>query len=61
VSESATAPHGPFLTIAQVAALLGVNERTVRRRIAAGQLPAVQLGGRRSQRPDPDRGGRNQP
>jgi excisionase family DNA binding protein len=33
------------LTIAATARLLGVSELTVRRRIRAGTLPAVQIGG----------------
>jgi excisionase family DNA binding protein len=45
---SATASPRPLITVAQVAALLGVNEKTVRRKIAAGEIPAVQLGGRRA-------------
>jgi excisionase family DNA binding protein len=44
----ALAPHGPLLTVAQVALLLGVDEKTVRRKIARGEIPAVQLGGRRA-------------
>lgn len=34
----------PLLTIRQAAEVLGVSERTVRRRIASGELLAVQLG-----------------
>jgi excisionase family DNA binding protein len=34
-----------FLSIAEVAAELGVSAVTIRRKIAAGELPAVQLGG----------------
>jgi excisionase family DNA binding protein len=45
---SASAPTRPLATVKEVAALLGVDEKTVRRKIAAGQSPAVQLGGRRS-------------
>ena len=37
-----------LLTIAEVSERLGVTRRTVQRKIAAGELPAVQLGGRRS-------------
>ena len=41
--------HEPrFLTVAEVAKRLHVSEDTVRRRIASGDLPAVQFGGRRS-------------
>jgi excisionase family DNA binding protein len=44
-----TAAHeSEFLTIAQVAERLGVSVATVRRKIAAGYLPATQLGGKRS-------------
>jgi excisionase family DNA binding protein len=38
-------PESEFLSIAEVAMELGVSAPTVRRKIAAGQLPAVQLGG----------------
>jgi excisionase family DNA binding protein len=34
-----------FLTVAETADLLGVHQNTVRRKIAVGELPAVQLGG----------------
>jgi excisionase family DNA binding protein len=34
-----------YLTVADVAAELACSEPTVRRRIRAGELPAVQLGG----------------
>lgn len=34
-----------WLTVAEVAAELACSEPTVRRRIRAGELPAVQLGG----------------
>jgi excisionase family DNA binding protein len=40
-------------TRAQVAAVLGVSVRTVERRIAAGQLPVVGLGGRVVRLPAP--------
>ena len=33
-----------YLTVAEVAALLGVNHKTVRGEIASGRLPAVQVG-----------------
>jgi excisionase family DNA binding protein len=35
-------------TVSEVADLLGVNHQTVRRKIAQGEIPAVQLGGRGS-------------
>src|SRR4051794_33268110 len=37
--------HEPFLAVKQVAHELGISPATVRRRIEAGELPAVQLGG----------------
>ena len=40
--------HREYLTVAEVAAALARSEPTVRRRIRAGELPAVQLGGHRS-------------
>ena len=36
---------GAYLTVAEVAAELACSEPTVRRRIRAGELPAVRLGG----------------
>jgi excisionase family DNA binding protein len=36
---------GAYLTVAEVAAELACSEPTVRRRIRAGDLPAVELGG----------------
>ena len=41
---STAAPFRRLLTVQEVAARLGVSEKTVRRRIADGLLPAVQLG-----------------
>jgi len=35
-----------YLTIAEVAAILKVDKKTIRRRIAAGELPAVKIGSR---------------
>ncbi|MDP9471597.1 MAG: excisionase family DNA-binding protein [Chloroflexota bacterium] len=35
----------PLYTVAQAAALLAVSERTVRRRIASGEVAAVKVGG----------------
>jgi excisionase family DNA binding protein len=37
-----------LLTVDQVAERLGVSRRTVERKIAAGEIPALRLGGRRS-------------
>jgi excisionase family DNA binding protein len=34
----------PYLKVAEVASELGCSEATVRRRIRAGELPAVRLG-----------------
>jgi excisionase family DNA binding protein len=46
---------GRLLTVREVATRLGVNERTVRRKIEAGVLPAVRLGpGRSAIRVDAD-------
>jgi len=39
------APSRQFLTVAEVAMRLGVSAPTIRRRIASGEIPAVQLGG----------------
>lgn len=45
----------PLLSVAETAALLGVSVRQVRRLIASGELPALQLGGPGSAiRIDPD-------
>jgi excisionase family DNA binding protein len=41
----AEAREGRPLTVLQAAALLGYHPMTVRKKIAAGQIPAVQLGG----------------
>jgi excisionase family DNA binding protein len=46
-NEVAEAGHD-FLTVNEAAELLGVTHQTVRRKIAQGELPAVQLGGRGS-------------
>jgi excisionase family DNA binding protein len=40
-----TAAGHEFLTVAEAADLLGVKHQTVRRKIRAGEIPAVQLGG----------------
>jgi excisionase family DNA binding protein len=37
-----------LLTLDQVAERLGVSRRTVERKIAAGEIPALRLGGARS-------------
>jgi excisionase family DNA binding protein len=44
---STHAPNRQLLSVAQVAHELGVSTPTVRRRIRSGELPAVQLGGKR--------------
>lgn len=41
---TAAVTERPFLTVAETAAQLGVSEKTIRRRIASGELQAVQLG-----------------
>jgi len=41
------ASHAAVITVAATADLLGVDERTVARGIAAGDLPCVQVGRRR--------------
>jgi len=40
-----TAAGHEFLTVGEAADLLGVTHQTVRRKIAHGDIPAVQLGG----------------
>jgi excisionase family DNA binding protein len=37
-----------LLSVTEVAERLGVSRRTVQRKIAAGEIPAFQLGGKRS-------------
>jgi excisionase family DNA binding protein len=45
----------PLLTVQQVAARTSLSVSSVRRKIAAGEIPAVQLGGQgRAIRVDPD-------
>jgi excisionase family DNA binding protein len=41
-----TAPEDPFLTVAEVAELLKLNQQTVRNWIDQGSLPAVRVGRR---------------
>jgi excisionase family DNA binding protein len=43
-----TISHHRLLTVQETAERLAVHEDTVRRRIARGEIPAVQLGGRGS-------------
>ena len=38
-----TAPQTAYLTVADVAQMLAISELTVRRKIAAGEIPAVRL------------------
>jgi excisionase family DNA binding protein len=45
---SNTVTQRPLMTIGDVAELLGVSQRTVRRWIDDGRLKAIQLGGRRA-------------
>jgi excisionase family DNA binding protein len=40
--------HRRLLTVGEVAERLGVSRRTIERKIASGELPALRLGGRRS-------------
>jgi excisionase family DNA binding protein len=42
---SAVVPHQPLLTVRALAELLSVNEKTVRRLVASGALPALWVGG----------------
>lgn len=42
---STTAPHRPLLRVRDAARGLSVSERTVRRLIAKGELPALKVGG----------------
>jgi excisionase family DNA binding protein len=41
---TATVPHRPLLNVASAAKQLSVSEKTVRRLISAGRLPAVKVG-----------------
>jgi excisionase family DNA binding protein len=43
-----SSPERAFLTVREVATRLGVGEKKIRRLIARGELPAVQLGSRRT-------------
>lgn len=45
IQNSASATGRDLLTVAEVALELGVSRPTVRRKIHAGGIPAVQLGG----------------
>jgi excisionase family DNA binding protein len=45
---STIATPRPLLTVPEAARRLRVSEKTIRRRIARGEIPAVQLGGPRS-------------
>jgi excisionase family DNA binding protein len=48
-------PNEPLLSLAEVAKRLAVTEKTVRRMIADGELPALRVGhGRGVLRVDPD-------
>ena len=42
--KSQSLVHGVLLTVQEVAGLLSVSQRTVRRMIAAGEFPVVRLG-----------------
>lgn len=41
---SGTAEESPFLTVQQTADQLGYSHMTIRRRIDAGELPAIKIG-----------------
>ena len=44
-SETATVPPGRlFASVPEVAGILGLDERTVRRAVADGQIPATKVG-----------------
>jgi excisionase family DNA binding protein len=45
MSVTTPAHQREYLTVAEVAAELACSEPTVRRRIRAGEIPAVRLGG----------------
>jgi excisionase family DNA binding protein len=42
---STTAPHRPLLRVRDAAAKANVSERTIRRLIRKGELPALKVGG----------------
>jgi len=42
--KSQSLVHGVLLTVQEVAGLLSVSQRTVRRMIAAGEFPVLRLG-----------------
>jgi excisionase family DNA binding protein len=42
---STVAPERPLLTVRATAQALGVSEKTVRRLVHSGQLPALRVGG----------------
>jgi excisionase family DNA binding protein len=43
--SSATLQRPMWLSVKEVALRLGIHEQSVRRKIAAGEIPAMQLGG----------------
>jgi excisionase family DNA binding protein len=43
---SATLQRPRWLSVKEVALHLGIHEQSVRRKIAAGEIPTLQLGGR---------------
>ena len=45
MTEMSTVVGREFMSVSEVAMQLGVSTPTVRRKIAAGELPAVRLGG----------------
>jgi excisionase family DNA binding protein len=44
--SSATLQRPMWLSVKEVALRLGIHEQSVRRKIAAGEIPTLQLGGR---------------
>lgn len=42
--KSQSLVHGALLTVQEVAAVLSVSQRTVRRMVVAGEFPVVRLG-----------------
>ena len=43
--KEATVNERTYLSVAQVALMMGVSAATVRRKVAEGEIPAVRLGG----------------
>ena len=45
ISEAGQTRPSDLLTVNETAALFGQHPRTIRRKLAAGEIPGVQLGG----------------